>query len=513
MRYRDFIQTKFLVDEPKTGKLVPFIFRDVQNKYYDQLVRDYDIERKGLSVPIRELDLKARRQGFSSFILALFASDDILSENATETSVISYKDDATAVFRKKYRISVLSCMAIESGYSVEDIQHNPNILESLAKQYFSKDEEGDYELRHNKAHFYCGTASAKVGGRGGVLHKLHFSELAFYPDKEAITAREIVEATLRQVDIEAGWVFGETTGKFGTYFQKMWEEAKAGKSRFKPRFFSWKELYTPEQIALIKSEFVDEQSFKREYPETEEDAFLSGSDSFFKVDKIKRLIAREGVKLGDWIFYSDYKPGHRYALGADVSEGVGRHNSTIKIIDFDAKIQVGNISVTRPEVVATYCSNTIAPDLFAYEIMSGATKYGNCIAGVERNNHGFTTLSKLKEIYFNIYQDEMEKLGWHTNMSSKPKMLHELNQAINEELLNDPDVATHWELISYPAPALNKTRVDEETDLGHWDRVIALAICWQMRGLAQPSMIYSIKDDDLPDKAFNRFSSPFNDLI
>src|SRR3990167_1618768 len=101
-KYRDFIQDFFLVDEPKTGQLVPFIFRHIQNRYYDMLERAYGIEKNGLGVPVREVLVKARRQGFSTFLLALFAADDILSPNPTETLVISYKDDGTKVFRKRY---------------------------------------------------------------------------------------------------------------------------------------------------------------------------------------------------------------------------------------------------------------------------------------------------------------------------------------------------------------------------------------------------------------------------
>ena len=32
-----------MIDEPKSGQLVPFKFRPVQQKYYDELIRDYDI--------------------------------------------------------------------------------------------------------------------------------------------------------------------------------------------------------------------------------------------------------------------------------------------------------------------------------------------------------------------------------------------------------------------------------------------------------------------------------------
>src|SRR3990167_11255713 len=158
MQYRKFVSDFFLIDEPKSGKLVPFKFRPVQDKYYDELVKDYDIEKKGLTPPVRELILKARREGFSSLILALFAADDLTNDNPTETLVISYRDDATETFRKRYRLFITSAYAIKSGYKAEDIQQNPSILDQMAKTYLSVD-ASDLEIKENKAHFYCGTAS------------------------------------------------------------------------------------------------------------------------------------------------------------------------------------------------------------------------------------------------------------------------------------------------------------------------------------------------------------------
>src|SRR3990167_5151589 len=170
MKYKAFIEHYFLIDEPKTGQLVPFIFHPIQNTYYDTLVKEYDIENRGLTIPVREDILKARREGFSSFILGLFAADDILNDNPTETNVLSYKDDATKVFRKRYRTFLLSYAAKKKGHSVEQIQNNPGILEQVAKDFLSVDSD-EYELKHNHAHFFCGTANARTGGRGGVVQK------------------------------------------------------------------------------------------------------------------------------------------------------------------------------------------------------------------------------------------------------------------------------------------------------------------------------------------------------
>lgn len=305
MQYRKFIQEQFLIDRPDTGELVPFVFNKVQNKYYDHLVREYDIEKQGLNVPVRENILKARREGFSSLILALFCADDIYNDNPTETCVLSYKDDATDVFRKRYRTYALSFFAKKKmNFSNEDIKKKPAILDLAAKKYLSVDAT-DIEFKHNKAHFYCGTASAKVGGRGGVLQKLLFSEIAYYPDTEKMTAKEIIEGTMRQVDIGGGWIFAESTenGR-GTYQYKLWQNVKQGLSRFRNRFYGAGEFYSDEELERIKREFVDMDMFRREYPIVESDLFASSLLSFVSEESLMRLVENINAKkeIVFWMF-------------------------------------------------------------------------------------------------------------------------------------------------------------------------------------------------------------------
>ena len=505
IEYRRFIERYFLIDDAKSGQLVPFVFRDVQNRYYDQLVKDYDIERKGLTSPVREIILKSRREGFSSLILGLFAADDILNPNPTETLIISYKDDSTAVFKKRYRTFITTYGAKKMGHTLEEMQTNPNILELVAKKMFSLD-GADLELFHNRAHFYCGTASSRVGGRGGVVQKLLFTEPAYYPDKKELKAKEIIEGTMRQVDISSGWVFVESTANGdNNYYARMWTEASLGNSRFKPRFFSWMEFYTPEQFEIIKSEITDKRMVAQEFPATAAEAFLSSGDRFFDASIVQNLKTSAGQDVGAWSYYGEFIPGHRYALGADVSEGVGRHNSTVVVMDFDALIDIGDgRKMHKPKVVAVYVSNTIAPDLFAHEIKAGGLRYGSCLAAPERNNHGFATLVILKDIYFNIYKDEKDKTGWYTTYSSKPKMMHDLRTALHEELIEISDPYLKQEILSYPSYDLNNARVDElDESQGHFDRVIALAICWQMRSLATLTFSPEVKDEDRKE-SFNK---------
>lgn len=315
INYRLFIEENFMIDLAKTSQLVPFKLNEVQNHYYDDLQSTYNIEKYGINIAIREDILKARREGFSSFVLGLFAADDLTQDNPTETDVLSYKDDATSTFRSRYRTYLLTFFLKEQGYTYEQIQKNINLLEEIAPHVLSVDST-DIEIKHNKAHFQCNTASARTGGRGGVRHKILFSENAFYPDTPKLSAAEMIEATSQQVDPDTGWIFMETTENgIGTYQHKLWQLSKKGRNRFKNRFYGSGMFYSEERIATIKSGYVDMDAFRRDYPKDEDDLFKGGTKAFTTESDLEKLI--EDKDAGKEIVYKIDLRGDNYIDQAD----------------------------------------------------------------------------------------------------------------------------------------------------------------------------------------------------
>ena len=511
MRYRYLIEKYFLIDEPKLGKLVPFIFNRVQSKYYDEvLVGEYDIENKGLMAAIREIILKARREGFSSLVLALFAADDIIQKNPTESLVISYKDDATETFRKRYRLYILSFFAHALGYTTEQIEKEPSLLDQVAKQCLSVDAT-DLELKHNKAHFYCGTASARVGGRGGVLQKLLFSEAAFYPDSEKMAAREIIDATLRQVDIASGLVFIESTANgYGNYYELLESAAHRGESRFKSRFYGWPEFYNEDEIKLIASEFTDKAMFRQEYPRTREEAYISSGSSYFDNEAIIEMLknAVDPITVGDIelvcnhdipckyittceyksVSWSDATTGrvkvwekpkayHSYTIGADVSEGVEGDYSVARVID--------NMTL---KTVAKFKANNIPPDEFALIVHALGMWYNYSYIGVEVNKDGLWVNNELFKMgYPNLYYREAmddithsvsRKVGFKTDERTRPYILSELRKILsnNSECFNDKEFLEECLVF-----VRNKVGRPEAMSGKHDDDVISHAIALEIR--------------------------------
>lgn len=471
----------------------------------------------------RNIILKSRQLGFTTDE-AIDMLDETLFEKNSESLLIAQDlDKSKDIFDNKIKLS-WDNFALKHLYEVD--------LNSA---------------RRLKVGFGDGSYSSVVvdlSGRSGTFNRLHITEFAKickeFPDR----AREIIEGSIPAVPM-SGRVDIESTAEdpFGLFHDIFWEAWNRGEpkhpTQFKAHFYNWRwdeeiERVTP--ISDLPKEFLDYQlkyqlsdkeisyyylkflslgddvrgwaTMKKEFPTTPEEAFFAAGDKFFDLNKSLELRTEKPTQtLGNWNYYGDFQPGHRYIMGCDVSEGVKRHNSTIIILDMDWIYSLNGIKIQKPKVVATYASNQIAPDLFAYEVKNGGMRYGNCMAGVERNNHGFTTLSKLKEIYFNIYKDTNDKLGWHTNAATKPKMMHELRTAIHEGLVEIADQSLKLEIVSFPSLELNTSNTDEEDEsVGHYDRTIALAIAWQLRSLALPGYQPDLKDNEGKNESFDRYA-------
>jgi hypothetical protein len=385
----------------------------------------------------------------------------------------------------------------------------------------------------------------RTKGRSGTFNRVHVSELGKIAKQDPKKAAEILSGTIPAVPM-GGRVDIESTaeGDYGLFHDLFWEAWDRGEPEtpvdYKAHFYNWQwdkgEISKITQVASdMPQEFLDYQKkhnelaskdsryqkiddiqltyyyykwvslnkrwdvLHQEYPTTPEEAFVSSGSKLFSIEKIGQMPDEEGKRVGDWIYYNDYVPGHRYALAGDPAEGVGRNNSTASLIDFDHTVQIttseGELSFKRPKLVAEYASSRISPADFAFELRNGGRAYGNCIIAVERNSSGLATITKLKDIYGNIYKEERpgkserqitKTYGYHTNKATKPKMLWDLDHAINHDEILVTSKPTKRELKSYDKEDLGQITFDEDAQ-HHWDRVISLAICYQMVEHAYPT--------------------------
>jgi hypothetical protein len=243
---------------------------------------------------LREIILKARQQGFSSFILALFAVD-FLTRPYSISICISHRKDSTELLFKKVRFYIESYLR-----KVAKLQ-GMSFNEEMMRSFFKSDSKGMIENATNHAMFYIGTAGSKVGGRGGSARNIHFSEAAFYQDTELITAKEIIVATAQQVPQGRGMIFIESTANGeGNFYHSEWVRAEEHESSYKPRFFGWQEFYSPTWVEEKRKEFPSDKLWKQEYPATAEEAFITSGSPYFDVEKLNEMLkeAPKPVEFG-----------------------------------------------------------------------------------------------------------------------------------------------------------------------------------------------------------------------
>ena len=435
----------------------------------------------------RNIILKSRQLGFTTEEVVDALDDVLFTRNFDSLFIAQDLDTAKDIFNNKIDLAW-------ENFPLKD--------------YYLVDRNSARQLKFGFGNGQFSSILVDSSGRSGTYQRLHITEFArlckTFPDR----AREVLEGSIPaiptngRVDIES--TADGSEGKFYDMFWEAWE--REGKelhpTEFKAHFYNWtydeeiKKIVNP--IKGLPNEFIDYQkqhglsdyeitfyylkwlslnkdwqALRKEYPTTPFEAFESSGTKLFDAIKISLMGTQQGEQQGDWIFYEQPVLGNRYAMGCDVAEGVGQDSSTAVIWNF---------TPIKPRVVADYKNNKIAPDLFAFEIKNGGEKYQNALVAVERNNHGHATLSKLREIYpeRQIFKDDKDKLGWITNLVSKPKMMYDLNTAISNELVDIPSKPIQSELRRFDKENLRDVKFSEDITQ-HYDLVVATAIGFQMK--------------------------------
>jgi len=306
--YKTMIETGFTVIN-KRGEEQPFVLNNIQNDF-DQKLDEWFPSQEGIRVNIA----KARQEGFSAFIDAMFTVDFLARENIG-AQIISHKDSETEFLIK--RVShYIDSFCNKNGISRKDL--------------LSVDTSSFLENKINGSYIFIGTAGAKTLGRGGTLQNIHWSEVAFYPSGPITSPEKIVTGAEQQVAMGVGKIFRESTGNVvGDFFHEECERSRIGESVYRFGFYPWfkhNEYVSDEPISLnpgeqilvdnIRKHGVSEKQiswyilksreyktvslFLREYPSTFEECFLVSGDSFFDKDTMAwyRTQIKEPIRSG-----------------------------------------------------------------------------------------------------------------------------------------------------------------------------------------------------------------------
>lgn len=486
-----FYAEKYLRIRDKEGSIVRFVPNAIQRRYRAMKRKAYEQGRKR-----RYLVLKYRRGGITTLEQAL-SFHLCATRTGRDAVTLAHDKDST---EKIFRIATLFYEKLPEDLRPRRLATNKRELDFV-------------DLR---SLFYIGTAGAKGFGRGGTFQRVHGSEVSQWPGKP--DEIEILVAGLVEACSHGEVVFETTANGMGNWYHHAWRDAVKGANEWVPIFLAWYmdptnriPLEEGERLELTEEEKVvagkyglDHQQIKwrrekqkergklfpQEYPEDPVTAFIVTGILFFDKDILVALMPlcrdqapateapteiRDGLKV--W-----HKPeqGGTYFIGGDVSEGIpGGDLSCAAVLDHKGRQCAALHGYWRPEVFGEKC-------------VALARWYNDALLAIEANNHGHSALNTVKNkcryerTYVHRDYDQSgevkAKLGWQTNLKTRPIMLDDLAAAVHGRFME----VNHAEFIGECFTFMDNGRGKYEAREGeHDDTIFAWAIAWQVRGKGQ----------------------------
>lgn len=262
--YKKFIESRLRIINKKAEN-VPFVLNKIQNRYLIEDSTGHDII------------LKARQQGFSSLILAIFTADFLLKDNQRNVIVADIADNASELLDRV------------KGY-IKSYEEITGIKVPL--KYNSK-----YELFNEatNSRYTIGTADNVDFGRSKTITNLHLSEAAFYTNLQRLMAGAGTAV------VPDGRFIIETTANGFNDFKSFWDEANLEGNGFKPLFYKASEFYEPDFLAKEKLRL--KRLYDQEYPDSPETAFLTSGEMYFNPEALKYYQANTKEGITDSLIY------------------------------------------------------------------------------------------------------------------------------------------------------------------------------------------------------------------
>ena len=256
-----------------------------------------------------------------------------------------------------------------------------------------------------------------------------------------------------------------TPSGVGTFFHKVWKEAKEETNNFVPIELMW-DVHPERDQAWFEDQRAQLITARGERGVAQEllCSFAASGDTFLRPDvmdnifvRIKKPIATWGPewlqgKRDMWI-WEHPKPENKYIISADIARGDGDDFSAFHVID-----------TVADEVVAEY-KGKMPPDKFGETLVTVGLRYNVAMICPERNSVGLPTCLKLKELnYPNIYYHKMHKNmymvyssielqdeipGFETTQDSKEKALARLEDVLRNRRLAVYSERLHSELQTF----------------------------------------------------------------
>lgn len=491
-RFRDdfsFYCEKAMKIRTKEGEIKAFTLNRAQLRLLD--IIEGQLAATGW---VRIIILKARQMGLSTAIGAR-QYFNVSQRKAAKAIVVTHHADSTrALFDMTKRFH----------------DECPEVLRPQTK--YSSRRELQFQLLNSG--YSVATAGGDSIGRSETFTHAHLSELAFWPKSNAeANFNGLMQAV---PDVAGTEVYIESTANgISGLFYDLWQGAISGRNGYIAVFLPWffeAKYRLPAPADFVRSDEEEEliarhsaeglvdndqlqfrrqkiatvgpELFQQEYPATAEEAFLTTGRPVFDSRVLSKITAAEPLEQlalenetwsphsrGELLTYLPLDTAHRYVIAADVGMGVKRDWSVAQVLD-EKKRQV---AVWRGQV---------DPDYYATILLHLGRRYNDARIAVESNNHGILTCVRLGKdfAYPDFYQDtiydkaidqETQRLGFSTNVKTKPMVIDQLRAALREGEITLYDRTTLEEMRSYIVTESGGMEAEKGC---HDDCVMSLAI-------------------------------------
>lgn len=187
-----------------------------------------------------DIILKARQEGISSLIAAIFAIDFITIENI-RCVIMSHEDKATSRLFDRVRYYLDSMKTTFPGELPYDLGR------SSTHELYNKTKN---------SYYYIGTAGARAFGHGETINNLHVSELSRWPEQE-----KMMIGLLQAVPKDGRIIIETTANGYGDYFNKLWTQNSETQYPFRTHFLPWFKL--PEYVlptgGITTQDLIDDE--------------------------------------------------------------------------------------------------------------------------------------------------------------------------------------------------------------------------------------------------------------
>lgn len=519
----------------KDAQIVKFVPNTAQRELINRVLTLLE-----LGQPIRIIILKARQMGLSTAVEAIIYWWTSTHRNITST-IIAHEDVASKniynMFKRYYDYS--------------------NPLFKPSRKYdtrsdltFAREDDEGNQVGLNSV-IKTATAKNTSAGRSDTIQIVHGSEVASWDNGEDLVASLLQTVPVRKNTM----IFLESTAEGrGNFFYKQWTKSVKGETVFETFFFPWwiqdeyemegediKE-FTPDEQDIVdlmreglkigdtlyqipeykiqakmrfrrykEREFAaTPEKLLQEYPSTAHEAFIASGQTVFNIKSLSHMEKQclEDADIKRYELRDDIK---RNVTAIEVTETEAKKHTPLKIFDLpedkeeyvigadvaeglvDGDFSVADVIRKRDmKTVARYRGHP-DPDQFGSILEQLGRFYNYALIGVEINNHGLTTVQRLRNLFYrNLYrrergQDEVfetmtSSFGWKTDLRTKPLAIDYLAEAIREGYVIDQDIVFVEEAFSYIRDDRGKTNAEVGA---HDDTIMAKAIALQLWDWAQ----------------------------